>query len=271
MSTKIFALKVQSPKATTPPKDYILVLNEHLTPNDFITDIHELYPAIPTANGKLGLVLDGSYRMPPRQFLRYMMSTVAYTPEVKGGICVPKLFGRGNGIMIDYEEGLEPAQPTASRQSTVSGNVPSSANMGKLAKAVAAMKIGENPSASSTENVKSNKTQPRPPPPTHENTNHVMIVNIGQVNSISPRVRFSTISIENVPTCGGLRECLWLESEILARLPDWLDPLTVKLSLLGSVFSTRSSDFRMTWNEDSFRWSESTGQWLKTIYAEISW
>lgn len=106
MSTKIFALKVQSPEATTPPKDYILVLNEQFTPNEFVTDLHELSPAIPTANGSLGLILEGSYRMPPRQFLRYMMTTVAYTPEVEGGICVPKLFGRGNGIMVDYEEGV---------------------------------------------------------------------------------------------------------------------------------------------------------------------
>ena len=97
MSTKIFALKLQSPKPTAPPNDYILVLNEHLTPDEFVADLRELYPDIPTSDGMLGLALEGSYRMTPRQFLRYMVTTVAYTPEVEGGVCVPKLLGRGMG------------------------------------------------------------------------------------------------------------------------------------------------------------------------------
>ncbi|KAF8448596.1 hypothetical protein BGX38DRAFT_1270192 [Terfezia claveryi] len=255
MSTKIFVLKLQSPKLPAPPNDYILVLNEHLTPDEFVADLQELYPAIPTANGKLRLVLDGSYRMSPRQFLRYMMTTVAYTPEVKGGVCVPKLLGRGNDITIDYEEGLEPAQPTASRQSTVPGNVPSAANMGKLSKEVAAMKIGENP-----------PTLPRSPP-THENANHTILIKFNQDDSMSPRINFPVISIENVPQSGGSQEILWLKSEILARLPEWLDHSAVKLKFPQNLHGSPD----VTWNKDSFKWYESNKYWMFVITMQISW
>lgn len=268
MSTKIFILKLQSPKLPAPPNDYILVLNEHLTPDEFVADLQELYPAIPTANGKLRLVLDGSYCMTPRQFLRYMMTTVAYTPEVKGGVCVPKLLGRGNNIMIRYEKGLEPAQPTASRQSTVPGNVPSSANVGKLAKAVAAIKFGENPSASSKANVKSiNNTQPPPCPPTHENANHTILISFKQDDSMSPRINFPVIRIENVPQSGGSQELLWLKGEAFAGLPEWLDRSAVKLQFSQYL---RESPY-VTWNKDSFEWYESGKNWMFHITAHISW
>ncbi|KAF8451699.1 hypothetical protein BGX38DRAFT_1142023 [Terfezia claveryi] len=106
MSNKIFALKLQSPQSTAPPKDYILLLNEHLTPNEFVADLQELYPAIPTTNRMPGIMLEGSYRMTPRQFLRYMRTMVTYTPEVEGRVCVPKLLGGENNVKIEYVEGI---------------------------------------------------------------------------------------------------------------------------------------------------------------------
>jgi len=274
MSTKIFVLKFQSSKSTTPPKDYILVLNEHLTPNEFIADLQEMYPAIPTAEGKLGIVLEGSYHMTPRQFLRYMMTTVAYTPEVEGGVCVPKLLGEGNGIKVVYGEGLEPTRYTPWRQSTIPEGVPSSANMGKLAKAIDAMKIGENlePSASSRAKVKRNKTPPRPHPPTHENANHEILISLRQDDSMSPRINFPWIILKDVPQCGGRQESMWVESEILARLPDWLDPSTVNLRLRNTYISAPVSSLdHLTWNEDSFSWSEGNKDWTMSISADISW
>ncbi|RPB24396.1 hypothetical protein L211DRAFT_848723 [Terfezia boudieri ATCC MYA-4762] len=264
MSTKIFILKLQSPKLPAPPNDYILVLNEHLTPDEFVADLQELFPAISTANGKLRLVLDGSYRMTPRQFLRYMMTTVAYTPEMKGGVCVPKLLGRGNGIQIVYGEGV---QSTASRQSTIPASV---GNMGKPVKQVGAMQISENlePSASSR------ATQAHPetpcPGPAHENAKHVLVLIFQQEMSISPEVYFPIIALENVPQSGDYEECLWLESEILAKLPKWLDHSQVKLGF--SYFGFQGGvGSRITWNKDSFSWSEGNKEWILNVAAYISW
>jgi len=274
MSTKIFVLKLQSPQLDTPPNDYILLLNEHLTADEFVADLRELDPAIPTTNEKLRLVLEGSYRMTPRQFLRYMMTTVAYTPEVEGGVCVPKLLGRGNGIQVVSREGLEPTQQIQSRRSTVL-SVPSSANMGKLAKEFGAIKISESPKPSSSrEKVKRNTTQAESHPPflgpTHENAKHELTIVLHQGSSILPAVDFPNITLENVPQLGGSQECLWLTSEILATLPEWLDRSAVKLRFFQSPF-TRGGSSHVTWNKDSFRWSEGGKCWWLSIYAQISW
>jgi len=268
MSTKIFILKLQGPKSAA-PKDYILVSNEHLTLDEFVADLQELYPTIPTTDGKLGLVLKGSYRMTPRQFLRYMVTTVAYAPEVEGGVCVPKLLGGDNGVEIVYGEGLaqpEQSLPVARRQSMAVERAPTSVNIGKLTQAMVAIKINE-PSAMAI--VKRN--QPRPQPqthlPAHENANHEMLVSVRQDDHSSPQIIFSPITLRNVPQCGGYQESMWVESEILANLPDWLDPSTVKLRLS----QTTSSLDPLTWNRDHFCWYEGSKRWLIQITAHISW
>ena len=274
MSTKIFVLKLQDPQSAAPPEDYILILNNHLGINEFVADLQELYPAIHTTNGKLRLVLEGSYRMAPGQFLRYMKTTVAYMPEVEGGVCVPKLLGGGNGITVVYLEGLEPTQPTASRQSAVPLSVPTSVSM--LAKEVDAMKIGENLefSVSSRAEVNGNQAQvqshPLCPGPTHENARHTLVIWLAQERSILPAVTFQNIRLENVPQSGGPQQCLWLESEILARLPEWLDRSAVKLKLFHFSLKSEATS-HLTWTKDSFQWSEHLKYWSLSIHASISW
>ncbi|KAF8414684.1 hypothetical protein BGX38DRAFT_1247326 [Terfezia claveryi] len=92
MSTKNFILKIQSPTSATSSKDYILVLNTKFTTTQFICDLQELYP--PATEAKLlVLMLQGTYRMMPGQFLRYMWYNVDYKPAVQDGIYLPSLFG----------------------------------------------------------------------------------------------------------------------------------------------------------------------------------
>jgi len=207
------------------------------------------------------------------------MTAVAYTPEVEGGVCVPKLLGRGNGIQVAAGEGLEPTQQIPSRQSTVP-SVPSSANMGKLAKEFGVIRIGESPkpSASSREKVKRNTTQAQPHPlanqtthppclgPTHENARHTLVIFLDQERSMLPAVRFPNIRLENVPQSGGSEECLWLTNEILATLPEWLDHSAVKLRFSQSLFPMEASS-HVTWNKDSFEWCENGKYWSFGIYA----
>ncbi|KAF8429786.1 hypothetical protein EV426DRAFT_582791 [Tirmania nivea] len=267
MSTKIFILSLQIPWSTASPKDYILVLNKQLTPDEFIADLRELYPDIPTTDGMLGLALEGTDSMTPRQFLRYMRTTVAYTPKVEGGVCVPKLLGRGNGVTIVYGQGLAQSEPTQ----PITGHP---THLGELASQLDVMKIGENfePSASNRANLKRNETQSRSHPPSHENASHAMYIILMQNGSTPPRIRFEDFWLQNVPRCGGRQESIWLKSEILARLPDWLDPSTVQLDFSTDVFDSVSIiDSHITWNEDSFYWSENTKRWRLTITVKISW
>jgi len=204
------------------------------------------------------------------------MTAVAYTPEVEGGVCVPKLLGGGNGIQVVYGEGLEPTQQIPSRQSTVP-SVPSSANTGKLATALAAMKMGENPEPLASIRaaaVESNATQAEPHPPllgpTHENARHELTIILHQESSILPAVSFPSIRLKNVPQSGGSQECLWLTSEVLATLPEWLDRSAVKLRFYQSLFTMGTSS-HVAWNKDSFRWLESDKYWWLSIHAFISW
>jgi len=299
------------------------VLNEHLTADDFVEDLQELYPA---AGGNLVLVLEGSNPMAPRQFLRYMMTTVAYTPEVEDGVCVPKLLGGGNDIKVVYE-GLELTQDTPRRQPMVLERAtPFATRMGNLATEVDSLQTSENPESSASSRavvkrtraqarshpprppsantraavkrertlshppcppsasiraavkingvVKRNRTQARSHPPcpgpTHDNANHVLNIFLVQERSILPAVSFPSIRLGNVPKSGGPQECLWLESEVLARLPEWIDRSTVKLGFARSLCHVRA-DSRITWNEDSFRWSEDCKYWALHITACISW
>ena len=273
MSTKLFALKITSLQSTTPPKDYILVLNDHLTTDEFVKDLHELYPAIPTADRELRIVLEGSYQMTPRQFLRYMTTAAAYAPEVEGGVCVPKLLGGGNGIKVIYKEGLEPAQHIPRCQSMAPWHTPPVAtSISNMATGADAMRISENlqplPSSRAVGGIE--QPQARSHPPTHKNANHAMIVHIYQHMPMFPYTSFPSFTITDVPQAGGLQESLWLEGEVLTRLPEWLDRSKVLLMFARSIFGEAASP-HASWNRDSFRWYEISQCWVLDLTVSISW
>ncbi|KAF8448592.1 hypothetical protein BGX38DRAFT_1188705 [Terfezia claveryi] len=262
MSTKNFILKIQSPTSATSSKDYILVLNTKFTTTQFICDLQELYP--PATEAKLlVLMLQGTYRMMPGQFLRYMWYNVDYKPAVQDGIYLPSLFGGGNGIKIVYEEAesipiAEPA-PVVSTSARVVTENPTAANL-IVAEPETAIALPSNSKKSlktpqpqdHLQNERSNALRP-----TNEKTPHNIIFSFHPADGNSNLKIHSLGSIPiRVPVSGGREECIQLLPQIKSGLRKWLDPSDIEIVLSKDlkVKPRGTHDFHIEWDEFSFWW-----------------
>ncbi|KAF8419753.1 hypothetical protein EV426DRAFT_700915 [Tirmania nivea] len=283
MSTKNFILKIQSPTSITSSKSYILALNTRFTTSHFISDLQELYPPTKEAKQPI-LMLEGTYRMMPRQFLRYMRDSVDYKPAVRHGVYVPSMFGQGNMVKIVYEEEDE---RSAAESMTIDAPAPVAQN--------ATVAVTQNPADTGHGVVKvdkaialpSNSTQalsekvtPQPQGcqskemvnahfPTHENTPHELFVSFGAgTGSGLQKYELGAIWVP-VPASGGKIECLQLLPKIKSGLKRWLDPANIELGLTTG-YDIAPPGAYIKWNENSFKWEDlgpSTGKWL--IYVGL--
>ncbi|RPB24399.1 hypothetical protein L211DRAFT_848726 [Terfezia boudieri ATCC MYA-4762] len=267
MSTKNFILKIQSPTSATLSKDYILVMNTKFTTAQFICDLQELYP--PATEAKvLVLMLQGTYRMMPRQFL-----SVDYEPAVQNGIYLPNLFGGGNGIKIVYEEAesipiAEPAPVAPTSTRVVMENLTATNLVVETAIALPSnsksLPLRKTPQPQDhQQNRRSNALRP-----THENTPHIILFSFYPVDENSKLKKYSLGSISfNVPVSGGREECIQLLPQIKSGLRKWLDPSNIEI-VLSKDFEVKprgTHDFHIEWNEDSFNWlicGTPTGGWI---------
>ncbi|KAF8429785.1 hypothetical protein EV426DRAFT_582790, partial [Tirmania nivea] len=288
MSTKSFTLKIQSPSSVTSFKDYILVLNTKLTIANFIRDLQELYPRTKERQ-ILVLMLQGTYRMMPRQFLRHMWDNVDYSPAVQHGIYLPNIFGGGNMIKIAYEEEEKEEGFAAKSMPTASPSPVTPKSTGVVAQNPA----GTNPALvemektiallSNSKNTLPEKNTPQPKGrrlngtlnahrPTHANAPHEIVFGFKVADTNSPLSKYNLgFTTVQVPASGGRNECIQLLPRIKSGLVKWLDPSFIELGL-SLNFNVTPRGTHIEWNENSFQWKDygsPMGKWELFVQAYI--